>query len=88
MSSHNLVYSNMSTSNTDSRSVVSRDPLDDKPVTMWYLECPFRKSGSPVMGNVGTSVRHVIVFEYDEWLRFAKLHPTIETQQFNVGTLE
>lgn len=66
-----------------------RSPSEpSKPITMWFAECPFRKTGSPVLGTTGASVRRVIVFEYDEWLRFAKLHPSIETQQFRVGTIE
>ena len=53
--------------------------------TIWVLECPFRKDGSPVLGTFGATVRRVVVVEAEEWRRLCELHPALLTQSFRVG---
>jgi hypothetical protein len=60
----------------------------DEPVTMFAMHCPFRKSGSPVLGNMGSSVRAVVVFEMSEWQRLCAQVPQLATTQFRVGTYD
>jgi hypothetical protein len=61
-----------------------------KPITLWSIACPFRKTGSPVVGTMGTSIRDVVVMEADEWKRMLRLIPAdvLEKTQFNVGSYE
>jgi hypothetical protein len=55
---------------------------------IWAAHCPFRKSGSPVLGNVGATIRPVIVMEMDTWTRLCQDVPALQTMQFEVGTFE
>lgn len=58
------------------------------PFTIWALHCPFRKEGSPVLGNMGSSIRGVIVMEAETWKQLCEAHPSLKTQQFRVGTAD
>ncbi len=60
----------------------------DEPITIWAAHCPFRRAGSPVLGNMGATVREVIVIETREWERLVAQHPTLQTAQFRVGTFQ
>ena len=55
---------------------------------MFAMHCPFRKTGSPVVGNMGATVRQVVLFEMAEWQRLCEQVPQLATTQFRVGTLE
>jgi hypothetical protein len=66
-----------------SRSPLAADPL----IRIWTLHCPFRKSGSPVVGTMGSSIRTVILIETDMWKRLCEEVPQLQTTQFEVGTI-
>lgn len=59
----------------------------DDPITMFVVACPFRKDGSPVVGNIGSSVRRVIIIDADNWTRLKDAIPALQTQTFRVGEL-
>lgn len=65
-------------------------PRDESPVpyTMWVAYCPFRKNGSPVLGNLGSSIKSVVVMTTDEWRRLCANVPQLQTTTFNVGSFE
>jgi hypothetical protein len=63
-------------------------PPASTPVTMWVAECPFRKNGSPVLGNMGARLDIVILFSSAEWKRLCVEVPALATMQFRVGTYE
>lgn len=58
------------------------------PYTMWVAHCPFRRSGSPVLGTMGSSIQGVIVMTTDEWRRLCDAVPQLQTTQFRVGTFD
>lgn len=53
---------------------------------IWAAHCPFRKSGSPVLGTTGSSIQPVIVMTVETWKKLCAEHPTLGTAQFEVGT--
>jgi len=55
------------------------------PYKIWSLPTPFDKHGAPVMGTVGATVRHVVVFETAEFKRLLNDHPSLATAQFLLG---
>ena len=63
-------------------------PTPETPVTMWAAHCSFRKNGSPVLGNWGSTVRQVVLFDMAEWKRLCEQVPALATTQFRVGTYE
>lgn len=58
-----------------------------EPFRMFAADCPFRKNGSPVLGNFGGRVRQVIVMEMAEWNRLCAAVPELQTKIFEVGAL-
>lgn len=56
------------------------------PYTIWTLDAPFDKYGVPRMGNVGQSIRHVVVIEAKTFQRLLREHPSLNTAQFRVGS--
>ena len=58
------------------------------PIQIWAAWCPFRKAGSPVLGNMGATVRNVIIIEQSEWSRILDAAPQLKTTPFNVGTFQ
>ena len=59
-----------------------------KPLRIWAMHCPFRKTGSPVLGSMGTSVRPVIVMTMETWYALCQRFPEIQTMQWEVGTYD
>lgn len=55
---------------------------------IWTMECPFRKTGSPVVGNMGSSVKTVVIFEMETWKRLCEDVPQLQTTMFEVGSYE
>ena len=43
--------------------------------TMHTAFCPFRKDGTPVVGTMGSTARHVVLMESDDFKRLLKLIP-------------
>ena len=53
--------------------------------TMWVLECPFKKSGFPVVGTFGKTTKPVVIMTTETWKQLCKDVPQLQTMQFNVG---
>jgi len=64
------------------------EPVKATPYTIWAMDCPFRKSGSPVLGNMGSRVERVIIIDAKTWNRLIAEHPSLATAQFRVGEYE
>lgn len=61
----------------------------DKPkYRIWVAHCPFRKNGTPVLGNMGSRIGQVVVFEMKTWTRLCQDVPALATTQFEVGADE
>ena len=60
----------------------------ETPLRIWGLQCPFRKSGSPVLGTMGSQWKTVIVIEADVWRQLCERVPALQTMQFEVGSYE
>ena len=61
---------------------------DSKAYTIWSVATPFRKDGTPVMGNMGSTIKSVVVMESATFKRILAEHPSLQTAQFNVGTFD
>ncbi len=59
--------------------------MSEKPIRMWVMECPFRKSGSPVLGSFGASSDNVVIFRIEAWKRLCAEVPQLQTTVFEVG---
>lgn len=55
---------------------------------IWAAHCPFRKSGSPVLGTMGSRIEEVIVIRVETWKRLCEDVPQLQTTLFEVGTFE
>jgi hypothetical protein len=49
------------------------------------MHCPFRKSGSPVLGTMGSSIQPVVVMTTETWTRLCADVPQLQTTMFEVG---
>lgn len=56
--------------------------------TIWVAHCPFRKTGSPVLGTFGRTTRPVVVMTLATWKALCEEVPALAAKQFNVGTFE
>jgi hypothetical protein len=54
---------------------------------MWAMHCPFRKTGSPVLGSFGASIEPVVIMKMSTWTQLCKDVPQLQTTQFEVGTV-
>ena len=52
---------------------------------MWVMECPFRKTGSPVLGTFGARSENVVIFTLAAWKRLCAETPQLQTTMFEVG---
>lgn len=52
---------------------------------IWAMHCPFRKSGSPVLGTMGSSIQPVVVMTTETWTRLCADVPQLQTTMFEVG---
>lgn len=59
-----------------------------EPYTIWVDVCAFRKDGTPITGNIGSSVRRVVIIESETWNRLVADVPRLGTTNFRVGTFE
>jgi hypothetical protein len=55
------------------------------PHRIWVLNCPFTKSGFPVMGNFGRTIRPVVIIPTATWRQLCQENPALATTQFEVG---
>jgi len=60
------------------------DP-DVKP-RIWAIYCPFRRSGSPVIGTFGAQVRPVVIVPMETWTALCREIPALGAKQFEVGS--
>lgn len=58
----------------------------EKPLRIWAAHCPFRKTGSPVLGTMGAIIEGVIVMRMDTWEELCRRVPALQTMQFEVGS--
>lgn len=56
----------------------------DKP-RIWALMAPFRKTGWPVVGTFGATMRPVIIMETETWKRLCAEIPALANTEFEVG---
>lgn len=61
---------------------------DATPFRMWALHCPFRKDGFPAMGSFGKTIEPVIVMTTATWTKLCAKHPSLATEQFEVGSYD
>lgn len=55
------------------------------PIRIWALHCPFSKSGFPVLGSFGSTVRGVVIIPVETWTKLCKEIPDLAARQFEVG---
>lgn len=60
-------------------------PPPSKPPRIWVLHCPFRRTGSPVIGSFGATIRPVVIIPLETWNQLCQEIPALATQQFEVG---
>ena len=61
------------------------------PVTkhrIWAMHCPFKESGSPVLGTFGYTERGVIIIPIETWNALCREIPELARTQFEVGGYE
>lgn len=59
-----------------------------KPLRIWVMHCPFRKTGSPVLGTFGASIEGVVIVKMEDWEKLCEDVPQLKTTQFEVGSYE
>ena len=55
------------------------------PYRLWPADMPFRRDGTPVVGNMGSSVRSVVIMETETFQRLVAENPGLATAQFEVA---
>ena len=59
-----------------------------KPLRIWVMHCPFRKTGSPVLGSFGAKEEVVVIFKIADWKKLCEDVPQLQTTQFEVGSYD
>ena len=59
-----------------------------KPYRIWPEHMPFRRNGTPVVGNMGSGYRAVVIMERETFKRLIDEHPSLATAQFEVAQYE
>lgn len=62
--------------------------MNDSPLRIWAVHCPFRKDGSPVIGGFGSIIRPIVIIDMDTWTELCKRVPQLQTMKFDVGVYE
>ena len=55
-------------------------------IRIWVMHCPFRKTGSPVLGTFGQTIQPVVIMHLDTWKRLMDEVPALKTTHFEMGT--
>jgi hypothetical protein len=55
---------------------------------IWVMHCPFRKTGSPVLGTFGATTKPIVMMTLDTWKKLCQDVPALQTTQFEVGSYE
>lgn len=53
---------------------------------IWAMTCPFRKTGSPVLGTFGATMQPVVIFSMATWKQLCEDVPQLQTTMFDVGS--
>lgn len=53
---------------------------------IWAFHCPFRKTGSPVLGSFGATIRPVVIVPMETWTKLCREIPELGARQFEVGS--
>lgn len=61
---------------------------EQKPYRIWALPCPFKKTGVPVLGSFGATIRNVVVIPVETWTQLCRDCPDLAAKKFEVGTYE
>ena len=88
MDSLKVTRSDVATAAQGSETKDATAPLTPQPLRIWAAHCPFRKTGSPVLGTMGATVQPVVVMTMATWNRLCADVPALQTMQFEVGTFE
>jgi hypothetical protein len=64
---------------------MSDTPERAQPIRIWALHCPFNKRGFPVLGNMGSEIRGVVIIPVEQWTALCKRIPELGATQFEVG---
>ena len=65
-------------------------PLSELPPnapTIYVMQGPARKDGSPVLGNFGARIGEFVIMDVATWKRLCADHPTLAQTKFRVGSL-
>ena len=62
--------------------------LPEKLLRIWVMHCPFRKTGSPVLGSMGSTIQPVVVMTMETWKELCARVPALQTTQFKVGSYD
>lgn len=68
--------------------VLSADAAALKLLRMWVMHCPFRRTGSPVLGTFGARTEPVVIMTAETWKQLCDRVPALQTMEFEVGTYE
>lgn len=55
------------------------------PYRIWPESMPFRRNGTPVVGNMGSSVRRVVIMDAETFKRLVSETPALATARFEVA---
>ena len=58
-----------------------------EPYTVWATAAPFRKNGTPIVGNVGSSIESVVIMKADTFKRLVN-EPGLAQVEWRLGTFE
>lgn len=64
-------------------------PSVHEPYTIWTATVPFRRDGTPVVGNMGSSARRCVILDIETFQRMLREHPTLASDAtlFNLGEM-
>ena len=60
--------------------------VDPPKYRIWVMHCPFRKTGTPVLGTFGAQIEPVVIFKMATWKRLCQDIPALQTTMFEVGS--
>jgi len=65
-----------------------QDEAEARKPRIWALHCPFTKTGFPVLGNFGRTIRPVVIIPMATWTKLCQDIPELGKTQFEVGASE
>lgn len=61
---------------------------DTKPLRIWAVHCPFKKSGFPSLGTFGYTEKAVVILTMETWNQLCAEIPALKTRPFEVGSYD